>query len=99
MGLLYNPEVDEKRDQNRAENVGEKIIGFGSYHYKYGSGREGEWFLAGFSPRKANLTLYIMSGFTLRRTAGEIRRAQNRQVVPLSQQARGCEFRRSQRND
>lgn len=43
---------------------GPAIIGFGSYHYKYASGREGEWFLTGFSPRKQALTLYIMSGFT-----------------------------------
>lgn len=42
---------------------GDSIIGFGSYHYKYASGREGNWFLTGFSPRKQNLTLYIMSGF------------------------------------
>lgn len=42
---------------------GDSIVGFGSYHYKYASGREGEWFLTGFSPRKRNLTLYIMSGF------------------------------------
>ena len=39
------------------------IVGFGSYHYKYASGREGDWFLTGFSPRKQNLTLYIMPGF------------------------------------
>lgn len=43
---------------------GTSIIGFGSYHYKYASGREGDWFVAGFSPRKQNLTLYIMSGFS-----------------------------------
>jgi hypothetical protein len=42
---------------------GPSIIGFGSYRYKYASGREAEWFLTGFSPRKRNLTLYIMSGF------------------------------------
>ncbi len=42
---------------------GSSIIGFGSYHYKYASGREGDWFVAGFSPRKQSLTLYIMSGF------------------------------------
>ena len=42
---------------------GASIIGFGGYRYKYASGREGEWFLTGFSPRKQNLTLYIMSGF------------------------------------
>ena len=42
---------------------GDSIIGFGSYHYKYASGREGDWPLVGFSPRKQNLTLYIMSGF------------------------------------
>lgn len=42
---------------------GPSIIGFGSYHYKYPTGREGDWFLAGFSPRKQNMTLYIMAGF------------------------------------
>ena len=42
---------------------GANIIGYGTYRYKYASGREGEWFLTGFSPRKQNLTLYIMSGF------------------------------------
>jgi hypothetical protein len=39
---------------------GESIVGFGDYRYKYASGREGDWFLVGFSPRKQNLTLYIM---------------------------------------
>jgi hypothetical protein len=42
---------------------GESIVGFGTYKYKYASGREGEWPITGFSPRKQNLTLYIMSGF------------------------------------
>jgi hypothetical protein len=42
---------------------GSSIVGLGSYHYKYASGREGDWFLTGFSPRKQNLTLYIMPGF------------------------------------
>ena len=41
---------------------GESVVGFGDYHYKYASGREGDWFITGFSPRKANLTLYFMSG-------------------------------------
>jgi len=41
---------------------GNSIVGFGDYHYKYASGREGDWFLTGFSPRKQNLTLYIMPG-------------------------------------
>lgn len=45
------------------EMWGESIVGFGSYHYKYASGQEGDWFLVGFSPRKQNITLYIMSGF------------------------------------
>jgi len=42
---------------------GPSIVGFGKYHYKYASGREGDFFITGFSPRKQNLTLYIMSGF------------------------------------
>jgi len=43
---------------------GASIVGFGNYHYKYQSGREGDWFVSGFSPRKQNLTFYIMSGFS-----------------------------------
>lgn len=42
---------------------GPSIIGFGTYHYKYASGREGDMCIAGFSPRKQNLTIYLMSGF------------------------------------
>lgn len=42
---------------------GDAIVGFGQYHYRYDSGREGDWFLAGFSPRKSNLVVYLMSGF------------------------------------
>ena len=42
---------------------GPSIIGFGEYHYKYESGREGDFMRVGFSPRKANLVLYIMPGF------------------------------------
>ena len=42
---------------------GPSIIGFGSYHYKYESGREGDMCIAGFSPRKQNLTIYLMPGF------------------------------------
>ena len=40
------------------------IIGFGLYHYKYDSGREGDAIVTGFSPRKQNLTIYIMPGFS-----------------------------------
>ncbi len=42
---------------------GGSIIGFGSYHYVYASGQEGDWPIAGFSPRKRNFSLYIMAGF------------------------------------
>jgi hypothetical protein len=42
---------------------GSSIVGFGNYHYKYSSGREGDWMVTGFSPRKQNLTIYIMAGF------------------------------------
>src|ERR1051325_9790092 len=42
---------------------GPSIVGFGIYHYKYASGREGDWPITGFSPRKKDLTLYIMMGF------------------------------------
>ena len=45
------------------EMWGPSIIGFGDYHYKYESGREGDFFLTGFSPRKSSLSLYVMAGF------------------------------------
>ena len=41
---------------------GTSIVGFGEYHYRYESGREGDMFLSGFSPRKQNITIYIVSG-------------------------------------
>lgn len=43
---------------------GASIVGFGKYSYRYESGRTGEWMVTGFSPRKQDLTLYIMPGFT-----------------------------------
>lgn len=42
---------------------GPSIVGFGSYHYKYASGNQGDWPITGFSPRKKDLTLYIMVGY------------------------------------
>ena len=42
---------------------GPSIVGFGTYHYKYASGREGDWPVAAFSPRKGDLTLYLTPGF------------------------------------
>ena len=45
------------------EMWGKSIVGFGTYHYKYASGREADWMKIGFSPRKKQTTLYIMDGF------------------------------------
>lgn len=42
---------------------GDSMIGFGSRHYEYASGHEGDWFRIGFSPRKAALSLYILNGY------------------------------------
>ncbi len=42
---------------------GDSIVGFGDYHYKYKTGREGDWFLSGFSPRKQSMTIYMMGGY------------------------------------
>ena len=47
----------------QAKMWGPSIVGFGRYHYTYESGREGEYMLTGFSPRKANLVLYVMPGY------------------------------------
>ncbi len=57
--------VQIMREETGEEPVmwGDAIVGFGSYHYKYASGREGDAPLIGFSPRKANLALYITSDF------------------------------------
>jgi hypothetical protein len=52
-----------KATGKRARLWGTNIVGFGTYHYKYASGREGDWILVGFSPRKQNLVVYIMPGF------------------------------------
>ncbi len=54
----------QKLTGEKATMWGDSIVGFGSYHYKYKSGREGDWMLTGFSPRKQNLTIYIMAGFS-----------------------------------
>lgn len=58
--------VDMMREITGAEPKmwGTAIVGFGTYHYQYASGREGDWMQVGFSPRKQSLTLYIMSGFS-----------------------------------
>ena len=74
--FLHSVENKQRRDDSFAvldlmrEALGEppkmwgpSIVGFGSYTYKYKSGREGEWMLVGFSPRKQALTIYVMSGF------------------------------------
>jgi hypothetical protein len=57
--------IDLMREVTGQEPVlwGDSLIGFGAYAYKYASGRSGEFFLTGVSPRKQALTIYIMSGF------------------------------------
>ncbi|MEM7531942.1 MAG: DUF1801 domain-containing protein [Chloroflexota bacterium] len=53
----------EEITEEEAVMWGSSIVGFGSYHYKYESGREGDMPCVGFSPRKQSMTLYIMPGF------------------------------------
>src|SRR5688572_30664818 len=56
-------EMFESITGEKAVMWGDSIVGFGKYHYKSErSSQEGDWPLVGFSPRKQNLTLYIMSG-------------------------------------
>jgi hypothetical protein len=55
--------IMKKATKSEPKMWGPSIIGFGDRHYVYESGREGDWFLAGFSPRIQNLTLYMMGGF------------------------------------
>ena len=47
----------------RARMWGDSIVGYGEYHYKYASGREGDFLVTGYSPRKQNISIYIMPGF------------------------------------
>ena len=56
-------QIMEEISGEKPKMWGPSIVGFGSYHYKYASGREGDWPMMGFSPRKKDLTLYIMMGF------------------------------------
>lgn len=58
---LLNMMVEETGEE--AVMWGSSIVGFGSYHYQYASGREGDMPLVGFSPRKQSMTIYIMPGF------------------------------------
>lgn len=53
----------ERLSGHPAKMWGTSIIGFNTYHYKYASGREGDWMISGVSPRKAALTIYLMAGF------------------------------------
>ena len=54
----------KKATGSRPKMWGENIVGYGSYRYRYDSGREGEFMITGFSPRKQALTIYIMPGFS-----------------------------------
>jgi hypothetical protein len=55
--------IMEEITGNEPKMWGPSIVGFGSYHYKYTSGHEGDWPIAAFSPRKQDLTLYLLPGF------------------------------------
>ena len=47
----------------KAKMWGPSIVGYGRYHYKYDSGREGDFLMTGFSPRKSALTVYVLPGY------------------------------------
>lgn len=55
--------IMEEVSGKSAKMWGKSIVGFGNYHYKYESGREGDFMKVGFSPRAQNMTLYIIAGF------------------------------------
>jgi Domain of unknown function (DU1801) len=56
-------EIMQKATRATPKMWGSNIVGFGTYHYKYASGREADWMQIAFSPRKQNITLYITAGF------------------------------------
>lgn len=55
---------------------GPTMIGYGTYHYKYDSGREGDFLRTGFSPRKAKHSIYLMGGY-----CDEVTSARNEQLL------------------
>ena len=55
-------EIMKEVTQEKPVMWGTSIIGFGTYHYKYASGREADWLKVGFSPRKRSLTVYLAPG-------------------------------------
>jgi Domain of unknown function (DU1801) len=59
--VLFN--MLKKATKTEARMWGDSIVGFGTYHYVGKSGREGDWFVTGLSPRKQNLTLYMLGGW------------------------------------
>lgn len=52
-----------KATGKRARMWGPSIVGYGEYHYKYASGREGDFMITGFSPRKQSISIYVIPGF------------------------------------
>jgi Domain of unknown function (DU1801) len=60
---LVIADIMQKATKAKPQMWGSGIVGFGSRRYKYASGREIDWMLIAFSPRKQNITLYISSGF------------------------------------
>jgi hypothetical protein len=56
-------ELMKKVTKLKPKMWGSSIVGFGKYHYKYESGHQGDCFVTGFSPRKQNITIYLMTGF------------------------------------
>ncbi len=56
-------QIMQDATHSSAKMWGASIIGFGTYHYRYASGREADWMRIGFAPRKQNIVLYIVSGF------------------------------------
>ena len=54
-------EIMQRLTGHKPKMWGGRMVGFGMYHFKYASGREGDWFLTGFSPRKQNLSIYLLS--------------------------------------
>ena len=72
------------------EMWGPSMVGFGDYHYRYESGREGDIFLTGFSPRKQSLSLYIMAGFdAYEGLLSRLGQASHGSLLPVHQQAGG----------
>ncbi len=77
----------EKATKSKPEMWGASIVGFGRRKYTYANGKEGEWMVIGFAPRKQNIALYGLKIFTM--AEGKLKEGQNDFLLKLGKYKEG----------